>query len=228
LLIGAWLTKVKRIGDPTALRVGLRVFSFACGLLAVALIVVMARPALIKMPPVQAMPLRVPAFILAAVLLLGGIFVRGSQKSGACARRSTGSLSWSVLFYGTLQFVSPADIKPGTKDLAELVRARAQPGDRVMHYHEFFHDFTFYAQRVVDVVEYKGELELIEDAAARASGRFMNEAKFRTLWAGSGRVFAVARKRDVKELFADPGFRYHLLGESPRSLSLQQPTLICP
>jgi hypothetical protein len=25
----------------------------------------------------------------------------------------------------------------------------------------------------------------------------------------------VARKRDVKELFADPSFRYHLLGESP-------------
>jgi hypothetical protein len=83
-----------------------------------------------------------------------------------------------------------------------------------MHYHEFFHDFTFYAGRVVDVVAFKGELELEEDAAARASGRFLDEAAFRRLWTQPGRVFAVARKPDVKELFADPAFSYHLLGQT--------------
>ena len=83
----------------------------------------------------------------------------------------------------------------------------------MVHYHEFFHNFTFYAERLVDVVEFKGELELEEDAAARASGRFMDEATFRQLWAQPGRVFAVARRCDVdKKLFADPTFRYQLLG----------------
>ena len=95
------------------------------------------------------------------------------------------------------------------------MKAAAQPGDRVLHYHEFFHDFTFYAQRNVDVVAYKGELELEEDAAARASGRFMEEPEFRRLWVQPGRVFAVARKKDVeKKLFADSTFRYRLLGET--------------
>ena len=83
-----------------------------------------------------------------------------------------------------------------------------------MHYHEFFHDFTFYAERLVDVVAFKGELELEEDAAARASGRFIDEPAFRTLWNQSGRIFAVARKKDVRLLFGDATFRYHLLGET--------------
>ena len=66
----------------------------------------------------------------------------------------------------------------------------------------------------MDVVAFKGELELEEDAAARASGRFPDEATFRQLWRQPGRVFAVARKRDVQELFADPAFSYHLLGQT--------------
>jgi hypothetical protein len=94
------------------------------------------------------------------------------------------------------------------------VKAHVQPGDRVMHYHEFFHDFTFYAERVVDVVAYQGELELPEDAAARASGRFLGEPEFRQLWTQPGRIFAVAKKTDAAELFADKAFHYRLLESS--------------
>ena len=66
----------------------------------------------------------------------------------------------------------------------------------------------------MDVVAFKGELELEEDAAARASGRFMDEPGFRQLWNGPARVFAVARKKDLTGLFGDPSFHYHLLAES--------------
>jgi hypothetical protein len=122
----------------------------------------------------------------------------------------------SVLFYCTLTLVVGEVERPGTKELALIVKARAQPGDRVVHYHEFFHDFTFYAERVVDVVSGKGELELEEDAAARAGDRFMDDAEFRRRWAGPVRLWVVAGKNDpaVAELFKDPAFRYHLLGES--------------
>jgi hypothetical protein len=118
------------------------------------------------------------------------------------------------LFFATLQFAAPNIAKPGTMALAEIVTAQAKPGDRVLHYHEFFHDFTFYAQRVVDVVAFKGELQLEEDAAARASGRFVDEKTFREFWAGSGRVWAVARKKNLKSLLDDETFRYHLIGET--------------
>jgi carotenoid cleavage dioxygenase-like enzyme len=121
-----------------------------------------------------------------------------------------------VLFLALLQFAAPDIPKPGTKPLALLVKAGAQPGDRVLHYHDFFHDFTFYAERVVDLVGSQaiGELELKEDAAARASGRFIDESEFRRQWTGPARLWVVARRSDVKELFADPVFHYHLLGQT--------------
>ena len=119
-----------------------------------------------------------------------------------------------VLFGGILTFAAANIQRPGTRDLAIEMKARAQPADRVVHYHEFFHDFPFYAGRLVDVVGFKGELEPEEDAAARASGRFLDDPAFRRLWQQPGRVFAVARKTDTKELFADPAFTYHLLAQS--------------
>jgi 4-amino-4-deoxy-L-arabinose transferase-like glycosyltransferase len=215
VLIGAWLARAAGDNDAARVRAGLGVFSFLNGALAVALCVVVSRPALVKMDEWQALALQPAAWTMAAALLLGGIFAPGVVKTKGVRPALAGVVATAVVFLGALQFAAPYIPAPGTEPLARLVRERAQPGDRVLHYHEFFHDFTFYAQRVVDVVAFKGELELEEDAAARASGRFMDEAAFRTLWAQPGRVFAVARKRDVeKKLFADSTFHYHLLAQT--------------
>lgn len=215
VLIGAWIIKTLREPDSVArLRVGLRVFSFVAGLLAVALCFAVLRPALVKLTPEKAQVLQLPAFIMAAVLILGGVLAPWLAKTRGACSALLGVVATMVLFFATLQFAAPNIQKPGTKPLAEYVKAHAQPGDRVLHYHEFFHDFTFYAERLVDVVAFKGELELEEDAAARASGRFMEEAKFRELWGQPGRMFAVARTKDLTELFADPTFRYRLLAQT--------------
>ena len=216
VLIGAWLAQAARAeGGAKRLRAGLGAFSFFCGLLALALCVAVARPELVRLDdPAQVLALQIPAFTMAGVLLVGGIFVPWLARIRGVRAAVAGLVATMALFFATLQFAAPNIQKPGTKALAGIVAARAQPGDRVLHYHEFFHDFTFYAQRVVDVVAFKGELELEEDAAARASGRFMDEAKFRELWAGSGRVWAVAREKDTKALFRDATFRYYLLGET--------------
>ncbi len=217
VLVGAWLAKTLDSGAAAVawLRTGLRVFAFLCGLLAMALLVAVLWPALVKMDAAQALMLQPPAFVMTAVLLLGGILAPWLARTRGPRAALAAMAATAALFFGTLQIAAPDINKPGTKSLALLVKSSARPGDRVLHYHEFFHDFTFYAERVVDVVAYKGELELEEDAAARASGRFIEEARFRQLWTGAGRLWVVARKRDVKELFADPAFRYHLLGESP-------------
>lgn len=215
VLIGAWLAKMLRAGDGAVrLRFGLGVFSFVAGLLAVALYIVVSRPELVRMDAAQALTVQPPAFVMAAVLVMGGIFVPWLAQIRGPRAALIGVVTTMALFFSLLQFAAPRFNKPGTKELAEFVKSHARPGDRVMHYHEFFHDFTFYAERVVDTVAFKGELELEEDAAARASGRFIDEAEFRRLWTQPGRVFAVARKKDLKVLFADRTFRYHLLGET--------------
>lgn len=204
------------------LRVGLRVFSFVCGLLAIGLVLVVLRPAIAKLTLDQADTLRPWVYVMSGVLLVGGVVgpwlgaTRGA-RAGVAAVVATMAVFFTALQCATL----PAVIKPGTKPLALVVKAQAKPGDRVLNYHEFFHDFTFYADRTVDLVAFKGELEVEEDPAAQASGRFMDEATFRKLWTQPGRVFAVARKRDVDPapdrrdaLFADPTFHYHLLAET--------------
>jgi len=175
---------------------------------------VVLRPELVRLPIESAAALKLPVFVLAAVLLLGGLVAPWLAKTRGARAGLLGIVGTMTAFFVVLQFAAPDIPNRGTKSLAQLVVARAQPGDRVMHYHEFFHDFTFYAKRLVDVVDFQGELELEEDAAARAGGRFMTEAQFRELWAQPGRIFVVARKRDVSKLFADPAFHKHLLGET--------------
>lgn len=214
VLIGAWLAEKLRRGEAAPLRGGARAFTFICGLLAVALVMVVSRPDLVRMDPRQAAALQPPAFAMAVVLLVGGVLVLWAAKIRGARATVTAMAATMALFFGALQFAAPDINKPSTKELALYVQAHAQPGDRVLHYHEFFHDFTYYAGRLVDVVAFKGELELEEDAAARASGRFMDEPAFRQLWDGPGRVFAVARKKDLDGLFGDPSFHYHLLAES--------------
>lgn len=222
VLIGTWLAGV--MSDPPGalrLRWSLRFFSFVCGLLAAGLLLAVLRPALIIRDPAQALALRTPAIIMAAVLLAGGLNVPILTRLRGGWGTFAGITAMAALFLGTLTFAVPDIYKPGTKELALMVKSRVHPGDRVMHYFDFFHDFTFYAERTVDVVAATGELELVEDAAARASGRFMSEAEFRALWTQPGRIYVIAKKRDVERredgqppLFADPTFHYHLLGQS--------------
>jgi 4-amino-4-deoxy-L-arabinose transferase-like glycosyltransferase len=214
VLVGAWLARVaNESGGAARMRVGLGVFSFLNGLLAVALCMAVMRPNLVKLEPVHAHALQLPAFAMAAALIIGGVLAPWLARNRGVRAAVAGIVVTMAAFLIALQFAAPDINKPSSKPLAEIVRASAKPGDRVVHYHEFFHNFTFYAERLVDVVAFKGELELEEDAAARASGRFMEEADFRQLWSQPGRVFAVARRRDVeKDLFTDPTFHYHLLG----------------
>ena len=215
VLIGAWLAQVRAAGNPAQLRLGLRVFSFISGMLALALCMVVLRPTLVRgLDPSQALVLRPIAFLMAGALVAGGILAPAFARLRGVGVALTTMVVAMMVFQAVLLFAAPVLNKPSSKALALMVKAEAQPGDRVVHYHAFFHEFTFYAGRVVDLVDYKDEIELEEDAAARASGRFINEAEFRHRWAGPVRLWVVARRRDVKELFADPTFRYHLLGQT--------------
>jgi hypothetical protein len=124
-------------------------------------------------------------------------------------------LATTAILLGVLVFVRPVlDIR-GTKPLALEVAALAQPGDRIYHYHGFFHDFVYYSQLRVGLVDYRDELEPQNDDPAAVARIFISEAEFRRQWDGPGRVFAVARRQNVKELFSDPAFHYRLLGADP-------------
>jgi 4-amino-4-deoxy-L-arabinose transferase-like glycosyltransferase len=213
VLIGVWLAR-SGTEEPKRLRAGLLVFTVFSALFGTALVVVALHPGHIIRDPIQALALRPYAFALAAVALAGGALTLWFALRRSPAHALRAMVATAGLFYATLTFAVPDIQRPGTSELARIVKARAQPGDRVVNYHEFFHDFAYYSGRVVDVVDGKGELELEEDAAARASGRFIDDAEFRRRWTGPVRLWVVAEKAAVTELFADPAFRYYLLGET--------------
>lgn len=212
VLIGASLERAVREGT-TRLRGEFVGYMVLCGLLAIALVLVVFKPGIIR-DPEQVAALRPCGVALAALLLAAAVVVprlaaRRGLQAGLAAVAGV-----AALFLLLLTTATGAIQRPGTKPLALRVRAEVQPGDRVVHFAEFFHDFTFYARRVVDVAGTKGELELEEDPAAAASGRFYGRDELLRHWAGPQRVWLVLRKRDLKHLTSDPAFRYQLLGET--------------
>ena len=213
VLMGAWLARAGANGATAGARTGIRVFTFLCGLLAAALCVAVLKPGVIR-EPAQAALLRPYAFGLAAVLLLGGVAALWSEKVRGWRAGLTTMASTLLGFYLILILAAPSIQRPGTKELARQTAALIRPGDRIYHYHAFFHDFTFYAGQTVGTVAHQDELESQFLNPAERAARFIDEAEFRRQWAGPDRLFVVARKRDVRELFADPAFRYHLLGEN--------------
>jgi len=229
VLIGAWIARTLE-NEPARLGMGLRIFGFMCGLLAVALVMVVFGFGLVISDPAQAAALRPPAIGIAFVLLTGGVCAPWLAKIRGPRAGLGAMIVTSGLFLGGIAWTRPVIQKPGTKALALYVKTHAQPGDRVMHYFDFFHDFTFYAGRTVELVSGDeqarkhefSELELAEDAAAVARGQLMGETELRKIWAQPARIFVVAKKRDVRgkrpdgqpALLSDPTFHYHLLAET--------------
>jgi 4-amino-4-deoxy-L-arabinose transferase-like glycosyltransferase len=215
VLTGRWLAGAVRRPDSFArMKVGLRTFGFLCGLLAAALCVAVLRPGLIRDPD-QAQALAPFAFVLAAILCVGGIRAlvpRGDAGGRGAAVAMTATLAFMV---GVLTYAAPIIDQRGTKDIAGVAAALVRPGDRVYHYHGFFHDFTYYSGRVVGLVGYRDELELQFLDPAERRARFIDDEELRRQWAGPGRVFLVARIGDAPPLLADRDLRFHIVGAGP-------------
>ena len=213
-IIGPWLADAWRTNAVAAVRGGIRVFAGFSLLLGLAVLIVVYLPGRYKIDADMGLALRPYAGVIAAVLMAGG----GSAwywERKAQARLAVAVMALTVVgMLGTAELAMAWLLKPGTKALAQIVAAEARPGDRIYHYHEFFHDFTFYAARPVGLVAYVGELEPENDPTVAAKARFIGEPEFRREWEGPARVFAVARKKDVTELFSDPAFHKQLLGET--------------
>ncbi|HEX3728612.1 MAG TPA: glycosyltransferase family 39 protein [Opitutaceae bacterium] len=211
VLIGAWLAAPGR--ERSDLRRGLGIFSFGCGLLAAGVLLAVLRPGLIIKDPAQLAAVRPFAWPLAAAFVAGGILAPLLAGFGRKALLGGMGVAMALVF-AIIGLARPALTKPGTRALALIVAARAQPGDEIVHYHEFFHDFLFYSGRLVDVVAFTGELEFQVDPAPAARARELTEAAFRQRWQGPGRIFAVVRKSDSKPFFADPAHPSYLLGQT--------------
>lgn len=216
VLVGAWLADVAAAGQAVRLRWGLRIFAFLCGAIGVAAVVATFKTGLIR-NTAQAVALRPYAAGIAVVLLSGGALAPWLLKTRGARPALFAQAATMLAMLLLVAAAMPHLQKPGTKPMALLYASKARPGDRIFHYQDYSHDFTFYAACQVGSVDYPwfGELGLDIDAEARASGRFIDETEFRRQWsAGAGRVWLLIRKEKATPLLSDPSFRYHLQGET--------------
>ncbi|HTO03295.1 MAG TPA: glycosyltransferase family 39 protein, partial [Opitutus sp.] len=215
VMIGASLADRWRREELAGTRLALGTFSAMAALLGVALIVVLTQPGL--MADADKLALIKPDGLAAAVaLLVGAVLVPLLVLRRQWGRAMAALVTSVAVFYLALGESQDKVARPGTKAFALRVMAEIQPGDRVYHYHDFFHDFTYYSEQTVGTVAAANtELEIWIDPEAQASGRFIDESEFRRQWAGETRLWVVARKREVVgKLFSDPTFHFNLLGET--------------
>ncbi len=219
LILGQYLAPRLRTNSATALRAGFIGFSVIGGLLGLALMAVYLKPALLG--AVQNAREISHFALLSGIFLLGGALgvaaLQFKGKSRSALHLMLGSMG---AFAATLVIAAPAIARPSTKDLARIVVQQVDPDDIVLHYHDYFHDFSYYSGRTVGTVGYEGELELYLDPAAKHLGLHLDEAQFRELWAGPRQVYLVLRRTELPALAAQPGFQSRVLAETPKHLLL--------
>lgn len=211
--VGAWIAERWNDTSLRAFKPGLLVFSIAALLLGTAAGLLAFNPSLLN-DKTLLVPVRTHLAAVCGVMIAGVALtwyfgrVRGPRRAFY-----TQVGTFAALFL-LISAAVPVVVQRNTKALADVVAASIRPGDRVYHYHGFFHDFVFYTGRPVGTVSWPDELELDIDPVARASGRFVDDPEFLRQWNSPERLWVVARKRDTTALFALPAFRYHLIAET--------------
>ena len=213
LILGQYIAPRMRNPSAGGLRTGLVGFSMIAGLLGVALIVIFFKPALLgavsNIETLSHLAMFAGAFLLGGAI--GVYFLQRGEHTKAAVQlmlASTGALA------AVLVIATPAIARPSTRELARFVAQQAGPDDIVLHYHDYFHDFSYYAGRTVGTVGYEGELELFLDPEAMRRGLHVDETKFLELWAGSRPVYLVLRRSEMSALMAQPGFHARVLAEA--------------
>lgn len=212
VVVGLWLAQRWERREASRVRGGLAGFSLASAILAGALVVAVTKPGLIK-DAAQAEALRPFGWAMAAVVLIGGVVVwrLGRRDVRAAVVVMTATMA---VFYLALGMAATDIQRVNTRELALVAKARLRPDDRVYHYGGFFHDFVYYSNRTVGLVDYTDELGAQFLTPAERGTRFISTLELRRQWAERRRLWLVVRKRDTEPLFGDAAFRHHIIAEN--------------
>lgn len=217
VVIGRYLDVVWRGGGKRGARIGLLVFAS----LAAALVLVLVFAPLPSNYYHLTASLRPGRFVLAGILGCGAIAV------GICAmqrvlRAALIAMALScALFFASLNFVAGTLDNRSTKPLALALQARLAPDDAVFSVGEYFQDLPVYLNRLVDVVDYEGELSFgIHSEPMRIGGRFIAKAAFLSRWHQTGTAYAVVQKDKLSNWFSGADMLQTVVAETPHAILL--------
>ena len=219
LVLGQYLASRLRSNSADGLRTGLVSFSFIGGLLGFALAAVFIKPGLLH-GVANMNVLSYYALAAGIVLLVGAAGVQWQRRRGRLQSAMGVMLGCMAIFVTVIVLASPFIARPSTRELARLVAQQTKPDDIVLHYHDYFHDFSYYSGLNVGTVAYEGELELLLDPDGARRGLHVTDPQFRELWTGPRRVFLVLLKAELPTLQSQPGFQSQLFAETIKHVVL--------
>lgn len=219
VLLGAWFVRVWVAETPRKMRLGFSVFFGGCAVLALACLVLAVKPTLVRESESVAAA-RLWLIFGAFVLIAGLAVVWEISRRVRPLTLLFAQVCVVSAFYLCVVGAYPQFHKRSSKELAATYAELAQPGEELVHWRGFAHDFLFYAKTFTGLVDTIDELEVEIDPKARASGRFMTDVEFQKRWRGEKRMWVVVRDSQFRELSAKPGFGYHLIASNRRYLLL--------
>lgn len=189
-------------------------FSCFVVLLGAAAFTLAVKPSLVRDAAIAAQA-RPQLLILGLLLVLSGLWslhLHRMARFGALLRLQVLALSFALLTIGSAAHL----LQRNSKVLALLVAREAGPSDQIFHYRCFAHDFVYYSERFVGLVDHVDELKIDLDREARGSGRFIERAELERRWAGPDRIWLLCRRTEAAELRADPSGRYLEIADNGR------------
>ena len=155
---------------------------------------------------------------LAAILDGGAVAIAWCLVRGTARGALMAALVMCVTFYLPFNFVGKAFDTRSTKELALVLKSRLAPGDEVYSVGTYAQDLPVYLGRLVNVVDYRGELAFGIDAEPGATGaRFIDNETFALHWARPATAYAVVT-RNALARWAAANLSYRVVAETSRNV----------
>jgi len=222
VLVASYLTRTLRTDtNVRGLRAGLWVFSGLCVVLGGALLF-----AKIPIKPVELAVALHPWRLGLGIAFLAGAVAVGALTRARRLRAALVALVITILPLNlSVNFIAGIADPRTTKTLALALKPRLQPGDAVYCLGNYSQDFPVYLDRLVDPVDFEGELEFgIHAEPEKAAPRFLNRDAFLARWHRPEPAYALVLRRDLARYFTSPLAPSAIVAQNARFLLLTNQT----
>jgi 4-amino-4-deoxy-L-arabinose transferase-like glycosyltransferase len=166
---------------------------------------------------------------------VGVTMLAGAIAAFIALRRENPRLMLGTIALTTVLFLTAANFgggsfnKASTIEFAKVLKPVLKPQDRIYCVGFYGQDLPVYLNRLVSVVESRGELTFgIESEPDVSSPRFLDRNAFAAQWKEPGDAYALVRRSFFEKWLGQLDLNYEVMKESPRFIlikRLNQPSL---
>jgi len=218
VLLASYLTRVLRAdAGARGVRIGLWIFTSLAAVLGLALLF-----AKIPIKPAEIASALHPWRVGLGISFLFGALGVGALTRAGRLRWALGALVIAILPLNfSINFIAGIVDTRSTKSLALALKPRLQPGDAVYCLGNYSQDFPVYLDRLVDAVDFEGELEFgIHAEPEKSAPRFIDHNAFLARWARPETAYALVLRRDLDRYFTSPLAPSAIVAQNTRFLLL--------